>query len=59
MEWIDCNEQPINGNRNWKVGDKAIGWNGYDFEIEWNGDYWCSIVGDEPTHWMEIPKEPE
>lgn len=56
--WISVDDQPINGSYNWKVGDKAIGWNGYAFEIEWDGDFWCSIGGDEPTHWMSLPELP-
>lgn len=59
MKWIDCNDKPINGHKNWIRGEKAIGWNGYAFEIEWDGEHWCNIGGDEPTHWMLMPKDPE
>jgi hypothetical protein len=57
--WISVDDQPINGSYDWKFGDKAIGWNGYAFEIEWDGDYWCSIGGEEPTHWMPLPEPPK
>lgn len=50
--WFDVKEFPVNGNHNWKVGDKAIAFGGYVFEIEWDGEHWCSIGGDDFTHWM-------
>lgn len=57
--WISVDDTPINGSYNWEVGDKAIAWGGYAFEIEWDGDYWCSIGGDDFTHWMPLPEPPK
>ncbi len=57
--WTSVKETPINGHSNWKCGEKSLGWNGYAFEIEWDGDFWCSLGGDEPTHWMLLPNNPE
>lgn len=52
--WISVKDEPVNGSYDWKCGDKAIAWGGYAFEIEWDGDNWCSIGGDDFTHWMPL-----
>lgn len=57
--WISVDERPVNDTYNWSVGDKAIAWGGYAFEIEWDGDIWCSIGGDDFTHWMPLPEPPK
>lgn len=57
-EWISVEDVPINGSVDWQYGDKALGWNGYAFEIEWDGEDWCSIGGDEAIYWMPMPEPP-
>lgn len=54
----------VNGHSDWVIGEKAIAINfesdePYAFEIEWDGDCWCSIGGEEFTHWMPLPTPPE
>lgn len=58
-ELISVDYIPVNGSYDWKIGDKAIAYGGYFFEIEWDGDSWTSICGDDFTHWMPLPDLPE
>lgn len=59
MEWIGVKDKPVNNTYNWKQGDKALAWCGYAFEIEYDDGIWCSICGDDFTHWayLEPPKD--
>ena len=60
-------KQHINTDRKWiSVNDECpkgkivIGHNGsYLFECEFDDGFWCSIGGDEMTHWMPLPTPPE
>lgn len=38
------------------VGKKLLVWNGCFFEVEWDGEHWCSIGGYDFDFWMELPK---
>ena len=57
--WVSVEDKPVNGSYDWDIGDRAIAWGGYAFEIEWDGEHWCSIGGDDFTHWMPLPSPPE
>lgn len=41
------------------VGSKLLVWNGYFFEVEWDGEDWCSLGGDDFDYFSELPKLPE
>ena len=63
-EWIDKLEYSVNNHHNWEVGEKSLAINldsdePCAFEIEWYGDTWCSIGGEEFTHWHPLPLTPE
>ena len=58
-KWVSVEEIPVNGHYGWEVGERAIAFNGYVFEIEWDGEDWCSIGGDDFTHWMKTPEDPQ
>lgn len=58
-EWISVDDKPVNCGYAWNVGDKALAYGGYVFEIEWDGDAWCSIGGDDFTHWKPLPQSPK
>ena len=55
-EWID-----IKKNRPEEVqGNIVIGHNGdYLFECEFLDGHWCSVGGDEMTHWMPAINKPK
>ncbi len=40
------------------VGKKLLAWNGYFFEVEWDGEDWCSIGGDDFDFFSELPRLP-
>jgi len=63
-EWIDKKERYVNDHFEWECGEKSLAINldsdePYAFEIEWDGDTWCSIGGDNFTHWHPLPQIPE
>jgi len=63
MRWIDANKKPVNLHNEWELGEKAIAINfdseePYAFEIEWDGDCFCSIGGEDFTHWIPMPETP-
>lgn len=40
-------------------GNKVLATNGeHIFECEYDDGFWCSIGGDEMTHWMPLPSPP-
>jgi hypothetical protein len=59
VKWIDARvEEPEKID-----GARILAFGGYIFECECTFDdgvgYWCSIGGDEFTHWMPIPAYPK
>jgi hypothetical protein len=55
MKWIDVKEQPPEPEH----GNKVLGYNeGCIFECEFDDGFWCSLGGDEMTHWMPLPERP-
>lgn len=64
IEWINKRQFYVNNHFNWEVGEKSLAINlkseePYAFEIEWDGDAWCSIGGEEFTHWHPLPRVPD
>lgn len=62
--WICKKERPVNDHLEWQCGETAIAINfnssePYAFEIQWEDDIWCSIGGEEFTHWMPQPPKPK
>lgn len=47
-EWIDRNILAPKTDE----GEKIIAYGGYVFECEFKDGCWCSIGGDDFTHWM-------
>jgi len=63
-EWIDIKNKPINYHYEWEIGEKSLAIDlksiePYAFEIEWDGDCWCSIGGEPVTHWHPLPELPK
>ena len=56
MEWININRQRPEPEQGKKI--LAYG-NGYVFEAEFDDGFWCSIGGDDFTHWMPLPEPPK
>lgn len=55
-EWIDRNKIAPNHEQ----GEKIIAFgSGYAFECEFDDGFWCSIGGDDFTHWMPLPAAPK
>ncbi len=52
--WTRREDKFVNDNPHPDVGDIALGWKGYAFEIEWDGDCWSNIGGEEYTHWKPL-----
>lgn len=55
MEWVNRFEQHPEAEQGNKI--LAFG-NGYCFEAEFDDGFWCSIGGDDFTHWMPRPDDP-
>ncbi len=63
-DWINKTEFSVNNHFDWEIGEKSLAINldssePYAFEIEWDGDTWCSIGGDDFTHWHPLPEVPQ
>lgn len=55
MKWISTKEKWPEPEQGMKI--LAYG-KGYVFECEFDDGFWCSIGGDNFTHWMPYPTAP-